>query len=158
VTVDESGQGDGEARAWMDVRTGKNYRTRVTGDVLLLEVIETAGKSAAGIVHCDFHRAGQEWKGNCSERTTTDPGVHYTEGTVSAISRTRLEGRTGDIAEFLMVPVDNVSVGGQTDPSGNSVLPEPDLSGLSDADKKSIEMTCASDKLLQGPIEYNHCV
>ena len=161
VTVDESGQDDvqGDApRIWMDVRTGKNYRTRTNGDALTLEVVDAAGKTAAGIVHCDFHQHGQGWTGNCSERTATDPGVHYADGTVSTISRTRLEGHTSDIPEFLMVPVDNVAIGGGADPSGNAISAEPDLSDLSDAEKKSIETTCASDKLLQGPIEYNHCV
>jgi hypothetical protein len=159
VTVDESGQANGEvSRIWMDVRSGKNYRTRTIGDTLFLEAIDTVGKSPAGIVHCDFHHAGQEWTGKCSERLDTDPGVHYTQGTVTSLSNTRLEGHTNDIQEFLMVPVETVDAEGQTSASGNSVFPEPDLSGLSDADKKSIETTCASDKLLQGPIEYNHCV
>jgi DnaJ domain len=161
VTADESGQDNAQGdapRIWMDVRTGKNYRTRTIGDALMLEVVDIAGKTAAGILHCDFHRSGQEWTGKCSERTATDPGVHYEEATVSIISGTRLEGHTSDIPEFLMVPVDNVAIGGGSAPSGNSVSAEPDLSDLTEADKRSIETTCASDKLLQGPIEYNHCV
>jgi curved DNA-binding protein CbpA len=156
VTVDESGEGNaaGEVtRVWMDVRDGKNYRTHSFGDALMLEVIDAAGKSAAGIVHCDFHHAGQRWTGNCSERNAAEPGIHYAEGSVTAMSDTRLEGRTDDIPEFLMVPVDSVAMGG-----GSGGVAEPDLSGLTDEEKRSIEMVCASDKLLQGPVEYNRCV
>jgi curved DNA-binding protein CbpA len=156
VTVDESGEGNaaGEVtRVWMDVRDGRNYRTHSFGDALMLEVIDTAGKSAAGIVHCDFHHAGQQWTGNCSERNAAEPSIHYAEGSVSTMSDTRLEGRTDDIPEFLMVPVDSVAMGG-----GSGGVAEPDLSGLSDPEKQSIETVCASDKLLQGPVEYNRCV
>ncbi len=160
VTVDESGQSNaqGEApRIWMDVRSGRNYRTRTIGDALLLEAIDTAGKNAGGIVHCDFHHTGQQWAGNCSERNGPEAGVHYAEATVSTISDTRLEGHTVDIPEFLMVPVDNFGLGG-AGASGASAAAEPDLSTLTESEKQSIETTCASDKLLQGPIEYNHCV
>ena len=156
VTVDESGEGNaaGEVtRVWMDVRDGKNYRTHSFGDALMLELIDAAGKNAAGIVHCDFHHAGQQWTGNCSERNAAEPGIHYAEGSVTTMSDTRLEGRTNDIPEFLMVPVDSVAMGG-----GSGGVAEPDLSGLTDEEKHSIEMICASDKLLQGQVEYNRCV
>jgi DnaJ domain len=37
-------------------------------------------------------------------------------------------------------------------------MTEPDLSGLSKSDKESVELTCASERLSQGPAKYNACL
>ena len=168
VTVDENGNGDPPGlvtRVWKDVREGRNYRTRSVGDVLFLEAVTGNagiggdGGNSGGIVHCDFHRgpgAGQDWSGVCSERNPTDQSIRYASANVSMFSETRLEGSTMDIPEFLMVPAETVSLGNAADRSRETV--EPDLSGVSDTEKQSIETACASDKLMQGPAEYNRCV
>jgi hypothetical protein len=169
ITVDERGDGDPPGlvtRIWKDVRDGKNYRTRSVGDVLFLEAVNgnasvggDAGMSSSGIVHCDFHHgpgAGQDWSGVCSERNPADQSIRYASATVSTFSETRMEGSTMDIPEFLMVPVETVALGSEADRVRQT--PEPDMSGLSDIEKQSIETACASDKLMQGPAEYNRCV
>ena len=143
-------------KVWKNVRDGKNYRTRTIGDVLFLEVIDGEGKRTAGIIHCDFRRTGPDWTGMCSERTSSaDPSIRYAEATISTFSNTRLDGHTIDIPEFLMVPVDNAPIGGGAPGSPDA---EPDLSALTESEKQSIETSCASDKLLLGPSEYNRCV
>jgi curved DNA-binding protein CbpA len=158
VSVDDgaSGQNPGlVTKVWKNVRDGKNYRTRTIGDVLFLEVIDSEGKRTAGIIHCDFRRTGPDWTGMCSERNSSaDPSIRYSEATISTFSNTRLDGHTIDIPEFLMVPVDNAPTGA----SGSPDAAEPDLSTLSESEKQSIETSCASDKLLLGPNEYNHCL
>jgi DnaJ domain len=35
---------------------------------------------------------------------------------------------------------------------------EPDLSGLKKSDKEAVELTCASERLSQGPAKYNECL
>jgi len=159
VSVDEGGSGQAlglVTKVWKNVRDGKNYRTRTIGDVLFLEVIDGEGKRTAGIIHCDFRRTGPDWTGMCSERTSSaDPSIRYAEATISTFSNTRLDGHTIDIPEFLMVPVDNAPSGGAL---GSQDAIEPDLSALSESEKQSIETSCASDKLLLGPSEYNRCV
>jgi hypothetical protein len=35
---------------------------------------------------------------------------------------------------------------------------EPDLSGLNKSDKEAVELTCASERLSQGPTKYNECL
>jgi DnaJ domain len=166
VTVDESGDGDPPGlvtKIWKDVRDGKNYRTRALGDVLFLEAVNSNngdGQNAGGIVHCDFRReasAAQDWTGVCSERNPADQSIRYASASVSTLSDTRMEGSTIDIPEFLMVPVETVTMGSAA--GGRSgEMKEPDVSGLSDADKQSLETACASEKLMQGPAEYNECL
>jgi DnaJ domain len=170
VTLDESGGAapEFETRIWKNVRDGKDYRTRARGDVLYLESVNGNGDyqtGASGIAHCEFHRKvneGQEgWKGVCLERNPRDQNTSYSSAEVS-ISDTRMEGSTIDIPVFLMLPVDSFSMGngkpGRVGTAANSEIAEPDLSGLHDADKQSIETACASDKLMQGPAEYSECL
>jgi hypothetical protein len=164
VTVDEGWDASDPpglvTKIWKDVRDGKNYRTRALGDVLFLEAVNSNGgdgQNAGGIVHCDFRRGEQDWTGVCSERNPADQSIRYSSASVSTFSDTRMEGSTIDIPEFLMVPVETVSMGSGA-PGGPGETKEPDISGLSDADKQSVETACASEKLMQGPAEYNACM
>jgi DnaJ domain len=160
VVVDQSTAGDPPGvvtKIWKDMKDGKNYRSREIGDVLFLEVVEGTGKSPAGIVHCDFRRADQDWTGTCSERNAKEPGIRYAGASLSTFSDSRIEGRTIDIPGFRMVLINSVAMGspGTFGPANPA---EPDLSTLTETEKQSIETACASDKLLAGPGEYNQCV
>jgi hypothetical protein len=34
----------------------------------------------------------------------------------------------------------------------------PDLSGIPDNDRRSLEQVCNSDRVLRGPVAYNNCL
>jgi hypothetical protein len=146
---------------WKNVRDGTNYRTRAGRTLLFLEPVEGRDKASGEFAHCEFHRAsdnnGQIWKGVCVERNLQDHSTHYSSADIKTLSDTQLEGRTENIPTFLMVPVEEMQVGSAA-AVGATEDQAPDLSGLNDLEKQSMETACASEKLLQGPLEYNKCV
>jgi hypothetical protein len=169
AVVDESGKEAAlPTKFWTNLKDGQNYRTRLDGETLHLEAIDTGGRNAGEITHCEFHRANSEaanWAGVCSERSlkgSTSPAA------LSRFSDTRIEGNTGDIPVFVMTPVESVQMGAAAGPSlgpasdeaatGGANTGEPDLSGLGQSDQQSIEMACVSDRLTQGPAKYNECI
>jgi hypothetical protein len=162
VTVDESGADvpGFVTRVWKNVRDGTNYRTRAGRTLLFLEPVDGREKAAGEIAHCEFHRTaetgGQSWKGVCVERNLQDHSTHYSSADIKTLSDTQLEGHTENIPTFLMVPVPELQTGNAE--VGATEDADPDLSGLNDLEKQSLETACASEKLLQGPAEYNQCV
>jgi hypothetical protein len=140
------------------VRDGENYRTRAGRSLLFLEPVEGREKAAGEIIHCEFHRDGdnnkQVWKGVCVERDPQDRSTHYSSAEVKTLSDTQLEGSTENIPAFLMVPIPEAQVA--STPEGAAA--EPDLSDLSELEKQSLDTACASEKLLQGPAQYTQCV
>jgi hypothetical protein len=159
VTVDESGDDVGSpVKIWTNPKDGQSYRTRLNGDTLSLESVGGNPKTAAGIANCEFHRAasgGQSWTGNCSERNRKNQNTRQSSATIRSFSDTRIEVSTSDIPEFAMIPVENASAGAPGSPQSAA---EPDLSSLTGPEKQSLESACASDKLMQGPAEYNGCL
>jgi DnaJ domain len=67
-------------------------------------------------------------------------------------------------------PAASTSAAIGTSPAGTTAVPpsapatqpldttEPDLSGLKKPDKEAVELTCASERLSQGPAKYNDCL
>jgi hypothetical protein len=174
--VDESGPDAAlPTKTWTNLKDGQNYRTRVSGDALYLEAI-SGGKSGGEIADCEFHRPSGEvsnWIGLCAERNAPGDSEHKTSATLSRFSDARIEGSTADIPVFIMTPVETVLIGASTPaalpvapqvappigpPAEGEISAEPNLSGLRDADRESIQNTCASDKLMQGPEKYNQCL
>jgi hypothetical protein len=159
VTVDESRDDAGSpVKIWTNPKDGQSYRTRLGGDTLSLESVGGNTKMATSIMSCEFHRAqdgGQNWTGNCSERNPKDQTTHQSAATARHLSDTRLEVSTSDIRRFSMIPVDSLPLRTAASPQSAA---EPDLSSLSGPEKQSLESACASDKLMQGPAEYNGCV
>jgi hypothetical protein len=182
VVVDESGEDPGSTtKIWTNLKDGQNYRTRVNGNALFLDAIENSNKSVGEMSKCEFHRAaggGPSWVGICSEPSVPGEPERTSIATLSQFSDSRVEGSTGDIPVFVMTPVDTVQMGGATPlpatatplpvtpqvappigpPAEGEISAEPNLSGLRDADRESIQTTCASDKLMQGPEKYNECL
>lgn len=163
VTTDESGADvpGFVTRIWKNVRDGTNYRTRAGRTLLFLEPVEGRDKASGEIAHCEFHRAsdnnGQIWKGVCVERNLQDHSTHYSSADIKTLSDTQLEGRTENIPTFLMLPVEEMQIGSAA-AVGATEDEAPDLSDLNDLERQSMETACASEKLLQGPAEYNKCV
>jgi DnaJ domain len=176
AVVDESGE-DAElpTKIWSNLKDGQNYRTRLNGELLSLEVIGNTTKGAGEITKCEFHRTAggaPSWVGICSERDLRGEAERDSMASLSQFSDTRLEGSTGDIPVFVMTPVENVIVGAPPTPATvtpqmappvgppaeGEIIAEPDLSGLKSADRESIEATCASDKLTGGTEKYNECL
>jgi DnaJ domain len=160
-------------KIWSNLKDGQNYRTRLNGDALSLEAIGGSGNAAGQITSCEFHHTAggaPNWVGICSERASQGETERKSMASLSQFSDTQLEGSTGDIPVFLMTPVDGVQMATPAvpvspqiappvgPPAEGEILAEPDLSGLSDADRESIEGTCASDKLTQGQEKYKECV
>jgi hypothetical protein len=85
-----------------------------------------------------------------SPLTGADPGALATPGTSPSL---------GSAA-----PVSNGAAVNSADPNATPPAAtaqdttEPDLSGLKKADKESVELTCASERLSQGPAKYNECL
>jgi hypothetical protein len=160
VAVDESGADvpGFVTRVWKNVRDGENYRTRAGRSLLFLEPVEGREKAAGEIIHCEFHRAGENnkqiWKGVCVERDPQDRSTHYSSAEVKTLSDTQLEGSTENIPAFLMVPIPEAQVASAPEGAAG----EPDLSDLSEVERQSLETACASEKLLQGPAQYTQCV
>jgi hypothetical protein len=159
VTVDNSGDDDAGSpvKIWKSLRDGQSYRTRLSGDTLSLEAVGGNPKTA-GIANCEFHRSnsgGESWTGNCSERNPKDQTTRKSVATLRRFSDSRMEVITSDIPEFAMIPVEDLPTGTAGSPQSAA---EPDLSSLSGPEKQSLESACASDKLMQGPLEYNRCV
>ncbi len=174
AVVDQSGVDAALAtKIWSNLKDGQSYRTRLNGDTLSLEAIGGSGRIAGQITGCEFHRttdAAPNWVGICSERESQDNAERKSMASLSQFSDTRLEGSTGDIPVFVMTPAENAPMGVATarpvspqvaprvgPPAEGEVIAEPDFSGLGDADRDSIEATCASDKLTQGQEKYNEC-
>lgn len=174
AVVDESGAGAAlPTKVWTNLKDGQNYRTRVNGDAMFLEAIGSSAGNPGEITTCEFHRTAggaPSWVGICAERGLQGESEHKSMATLSQFSDTRLEGSTGDILVFVMTPVEGVQMGAAAAPLSPQVAPqvgppaegetiaEPDLSSLGSGDKESIEATCASDKLMQGPAKYNECL
>jgi hypothetical protein len=168
TVVDESGPDAAwPTRIWTNLKDGQNYRTRVNGNALYLDAVDTGGKNSGEIANCEFHRANKDapnWVGACSERGPQNQDERKSPAMLNQFSDTKLEGSTSDIPVFVMTPVQGVQMGAPPVaqeagvPEAVTDIAEPDLSGLSDANRQSIETTCASDKLLQGPAAYNQCV
>jgi curved DNA-binding protein CbpA len=182
VVADESGTDASlPTKIWTNLKDGQIYRTRVNGTAVLLEAVENGSKSVGEISKCEFQRAvggGPSWVGICSEPATPGEAERKSMATLSQFSDSRLEGSTGDIPVFVMTPVDTVRMGATTPlaanatpfpvtplvappigpPAEGEIIAEPDLSGLRDADRESIQTTCASDKLMEGAEKYNECV
>ena len=162
VTVDENGADvpGFVTRVWKNVRDGENYRTRAGRSLLFLEPVEGREKATGEIIHCEFHRTGdnnkQLWKGVCAERDPQNRSTHYSSAEVKTLSNTQLEGSTENIPEFLMVAVPEAQVGSGS--QGTAGETEPDLSDLNEVERQSLETSCASEKLLQGPAQYTQCV
>jgi hypothetical protein len=55
-----------------------------------------------------------------------------------------------------MVAIPEAQINGA--PAARTTEAEPDLSALSDLEKQSLATACASEKLLQGPMQYTQCV
>jgi hypothetical protein len=174
AVVDENGaEAALPTKIWSNLKDGQNYRTRLNGDALSLEAIGGSGNVAGQITSCEFHHTAggaPNWVGICSERASQGETGRKSMASLSQFSDTQLEGSTGDIPVFLMTPVDSVQVATPAvpvspqiappvgPPAEGEILAEPDLSGLSDTDRESIEGTCASDKLTQGQEKYKECV
>src|SRR5262249_25133745 len=90
-------------------------------------------------------------------RNLQDHSTHYSSADIKTLSDTQLEGRTENIPTFLMLPVQELQIGSAA-AVGATEDEAPDVSGLNDVEKQSLETACASEKLLQGPVEYNNCV
>ena len=178
AVVDESEEDEAlPTKTWSNLKDGQNYRTRLDGELLSLEAIQSGGKIAGEITKCEFHRTAggaPNWVGICSEQDLHGDGERDSMATLSQFSDTRLEGSTGDIPVFVMTPVDTVQVEATPAPVTPQVTPqvappvgppaegeaiaEPDLSGLPKADRESILATCASDTLNQGTDKFNECL
>jgi len=184
AVVDENGENVASpTKLWTNLKDGQNYRTRVNGNTLFLEAIENGNKSFGEISKCEFHRVaggGPSWVGFCSEPAKPGEPERKSMATLSQFSDSRVEGSTGDIPVFVMTPVDSLQMGAAMPlpatatatplpaapqvapsigpPAEGEITAEPDLSGLRDADRESIQTTCASDKLMQGPEKYNECL
>ncbi|HXT75545.1 MAG TPA: J domain-containing protein [Candidatus Eisenbacteria bacterium] len=162
VAVDESGADvpGFVTRVWKSVRDGSNYRTRAGRSLLFLEPVEGREKASGEITHCEFHRSAdnnkQSWKGVCAERDPQDRSTHYSSAEIKTLSDTQLEGSTENIPAFLMVAIPEAQINGA--PAARTTEAEPDLSALSDLEKQSLATACASEKLLQGPMQYTQCV
>jgi hypothetical protein len=128
--------------------------------LLFLAPVEGREKATGEIIHCEFHRTGdnnkQLWKGVCAERDPQNRSTHYSSAEVKTLSNTQLEGSTENIPEFLMVAVPEAQVGSGS--QGTAGETEPDLSDLNEVERQSLETSCASEKLLQGPAQYTQCV
>ena len=159
----------GVTRIWKSRRDGQNYRTRLSGDALYLEAVKTQTKNISGIVRCEFRRAasaGPEWTGVCWERKPRDENS-YERSATATLSGKQIEGRTSDIPEFAMTAVDSVQIGtaaselGGAPASQETGAPQSaqtELSGLTDAERQSVESACSYSKLMQGPAEYDGCL
>ena len=163
AVVDENGaEAALPTKIWSNLKDGQNYRTRLNGDALSLEAIGGSGNVAGQITSCEFHHTAggaPNWVGICSERASQGETERKSMASLSQFSDTQLEGSTGDIPVFLMTPVVSPQIAPPVGPPAEGeILAEPDLSGLSDADRESIEGTCASDKLTQGQEKYKECV
>jgi hypothetical protein len=179
VATDESGTAEAlPAKVWSNLKDGQNYRSRVNGDAMFLEAMGSGAGNPGEITSCEFHRApgaAPSWVGVCAERGLQGENEHKSMATLSQFSDTRLEGSTGDIPVFVMTPVESVQMGAAGTspalppvaaqvapqvgpPAEGETIAEPDLSALASADKESIEATCTSEKLMQGPAKYNECV
>lgn len=205
-------------RTWSNLKDGQNYRSHIDGAALYLDAIASGGKISGQFAGCEFHHAGagpSEWVGMCTELGGNGEALRKLPATLNRFSDDRIEGSTGDIPVFVMMPVDTtqlnvtgtpgaiasnatpgadpatgdpVGLGSPSAPAlgGNSAsvpdssavngttpggapangtsapqsqdMVEPDLSGLSKSDKESVELTCASERLSQGPAKYNVCL
>jgi hypothetical protein len=151
---------------WKNLIDGKNYRTRLSGDLLFLEPVRAPGKSSNDTIECEFHRAvsgGQGWAGICSEQDPRDQSTRRSPAILSTFSNTRMEGSPSDLPGFDMVPIDNVSMGGAApagapSPSEDSDRAQRAMSGLSTTEKQLVESVCLSAKVAAGPDEYDRCV
>jgi hypothetical protein len=172
AVVDESGEDPTlPTKIWTNLKDGQIYRTRVSGDALTLDAIEASGKSGGELANCEFHRAGvnaSTWIGICSERASPGGTERKSSAMLTSFSDARIEGSTSDIPVFVMTPVDAVQMGAPQvapqiapqvgPPAEGETRAEPDWSGLRDVDRQSIESTCASNELTEGPDKYNECV
>jgi hypothetical protein len=64
-----------------------------------------------------------------------------------------------DSSNTSAIPGNSASVSGSSSgtPAAQESV-EPDLSGLNKSDKEAVELTCASERLSQGPAKYNACL
>jgi hypothetical protein len=169
VAVDPGGDADAPGSAtkyWKNLIDGRNYRTRLSGDLLYLEPVRAPGKSAGDAIECEFHRAvsgGQSWAGICSERDPTDQSTRKSPAILSTFSDTRMQGSPSDLPGFDMIPVENVQIGSAA-PAGAAVFSEEtkraerELSALSGPERQLVESLCISAKITVGPDEYERCV
>jgi hypothetical protein len=169
VAVDPGGEGDTPGfvtKFWKNLTDGKNYRTRLSGDLLYLEPVRAPGKGAGEAIECEFHRAvsgGLSWAGICSERDPTDQSTRKSPAILSTFSDTRMQGSPSDMPGFDMIPVENVAMGsaapsGVAAPSEETHRAERELSTLSGPEKDVVESLCLSAKIAVGQDEYNRCV
>ncbi len=169
VAVDPGGEADAAGfvtKFWKNLIDGKNYRTRLSGDLLYLEPVRAPGKSAGDAIECEFHRAvsgGQSWVGICSQRDSKDQSTRKSPTILSTFSNTRMEGSPSDMPGFDMIPVEGVAMGsaassGAAAPSDETDRAERELSSLSGPEKELIESVCLSAKIAVGPDEYERCV
>jgi len=91
-------------RMWKNLRDGHTYRTRIRGDNLYLESVETYPTNLAAIVSCEFKRAtsvGIIWIGTCWKRNPTDQSTYRSDAMITLFSDARIEG-----SEFVLIPTD----------------------------------------------------
>jgi len=169
VAVDPGGEADASGfvtKSWTNLTDGRNYRTRLRGDLLYLEPVRAPGNSAGEAIECEFHRAvsgGQSWAGICSQRDPTDQSARKSPAILSTFSDTRMQGSPSDMPGFDMIPVQNVPMGsagpsGVAAPSEETDRAERELSALKGPERELVESVCLSAKIAVGQDEYDRCV
>jgi len=91
AVVDESEEDEAlPTKIWSNLKDGQNYRTRLDGELLSLEAIQSGGKIAGEITKCEFHRTAggaPNWVGICSEQDLHGDGERDSMATLRPVFR-----------------------------------------------------------------------